>query len=247
LKPETIVHVGAHEAEELEAYESSEWGQAGIVWFEALEEKSEILRQRTRNRVGDAVHIVCLWSEDDSVVDLKVASNGQSTSVLDFGYHAELYPDITFVESRKQLTRTGDSFRCFKNERSIGLMNIDVQGTEQQVLIGFEETMERVNAVYCEVNTQEIYVGGAFFSDLDQWLRLRGFELCDWEISHVGWGDALWIREGLVPRYARVRRIVRKILFQPPHQVRRMRSALIASPVGQWTRRLLRNYAWTGR
>ncbi len=172
-----------------------------------------------------------------------VASNGQSSSVLDFGCHADLYPDISYLERRETLTRTGDSFNCLSGEQSIGLMNLDVQGAEQEVLIGFENTLKRVEAIYCEVNLIEIYRGNALFPDLNRWLRVRGFQLCDWEFSRAGWGDALWIRSTLVPRLPRIRRVVRAILFEPPHQARRLRSFLKASPVGRWIRQRVRSRA----
>ena len=44
IHPHGILHVGAHEAEELESYDSYGWGP--VIWVEMLPEKFERLKQR---------------------------------------------------------------------------------------------------------------------------------------------------------------------------------------------------------
>lgn len=245
IHPQTIIHVGSHDAEELPDYERLHWGDQGVIWFEALPSKESILRRAVKNRSLDAIHIACLWSSDGEVLEFRVANNGQSSSALEFGLHATLYPNIHVVDRIEVVTRTGDSFNCFPEKDSIGLLNIDVQGAEMHVLKGFSTTLARVDAVYSEVNTELIYEDLTLFHDLDAWLTTRGFLLCDWSINRSGWGDALWVRSDQAPRHRVGRRMLRRLATGPRHTYFLSRNFLLSTKAGQWLYRHTRQLGTT--
>lgn len=212
LHPGTIVHIGAHEGEELEAYVDAGWGEDGVLWVEAIEEKANALRQKLEAR-GLRRHVVesfLAWDLSGDSLNFHIANNGQSSSALDFGLHAVHYPEIVVASNRPLLSRRFDE--AVADPMSvIGLVNLDVQGAELRVLKGMGSLLDRVEAVYSEINTSMLYEGCDLFPQLDEWLRLRGFQLVDWLVLPEGWGDALWIRSEIAPRFLRSRRAGRRI------------------------------------
>lgn len=57
------------------------------------------------------------------------------------------------------------------------LLKIDVQGFEQQLLIGAQETLRRVDGIYVELSFCALYSGQPLADEIIGWLRERDFEL----------------------------------------------------------------------
>jgi hypothetical protein len=53
IVPKSILHIGAHTAEELGVYEISGWGSNRIIWVEVQEELCKIIpiREKTNDKV----------------------------------------------------------------------------------------------------------------------------------------------------------------------------------------------------
>ncbi len=69
----------------------------------------------------------------------------------------------------------------FLEDRSmrIGIMKIDVQGYELNVLKGARTTLNRTDLVVLEANNHDGYKGSAKYYEIDQFLREKGFTLYD--------------------------------------------------------------------
>lgn len=63
------------------------------------------------------------------------------------------------------------------DSREIGIMKIDVQGFEMEVLMGAEKTLARTSIIILEANNHEGYTGSARYYDIDSFLREHGFTL----------------------------------------------------------------------
>ena len=61
----------------------------------------------------------------------------------------------------------------------VDFLKIDTQGTELPVLLGAQESLKNVLGVDVEVNFSERYKGQSYFSDVDVFLREKGFILFD--------------------------------------------------------------------
>ena len=66
-----------------------------------------------------------------------------------------------------------------KDQNEIGIMKIDVQGFELDVLKGAETTLKRTDIVVLEANNHGGYAGSAKYFDIDNYMRGHNFTLYD--------------------------------------------------------------------
>jgi FkbM family methyltransferase len=81
--------------------------------------------------------------------------------------------------------------------RDASLLKLDTQGTELDILRSGESLLDGVLGVYLEVEFQPLYTGQAVFSDVDAFLRGKGFELFD---LHRSWQRFAGFREDVFSR-----------------------------------------------
>ena len=191
--PEGILHIGAHELEEMGPYLSR--GVSKIIWIEGNPD----LVARNFHRVdGDSQKLFfgLVYSEDGKEVDFNITNNLQSSSILDFGKHREYHPHVDFVESRKMTTTRVDTL-LEKNGISpleFNFVNLDIQGVELQALKGFGKYLDNVKYIYTEINSGEVYKNNDSIEDLDSFLGKLGFKRVETEMTPFEWGDAFYIR-----------------------------------------------------
>jgi FkbM family methyltransferase len=189
VSPKGVLHVGAHQAEESSEYDLHEWGN--VVWVEAQPDLVQQLKYRLppeRNIIIEAA----VWNESDIELEFHVASNGESSSLLELGSHAESYPNIRYDKSIKVKTKRLDE--VIPRERFADFLNVDVQGVELRALQGLGERISEFKWIYTEVNNSEVYKDCTLVNDLDEFLRNKGFSRVTtrWVLG-VGWGDAMYV------------------------------------------------------
>lgn len=197
IEAEGALHVGSHDCEELDFYKFIGLNPSDVVWLDALEDKVQACKARGIPNVYQAV----VSDKDDETVIFRRTNNDQSSSILEFGTHAQSYPYIHVVSSTEMKTTTLDSFVIQKNldASKWTVWNFDIQGAELKALQGAEGILSFAKALYLEVNTQEVYKGCAVMTELDTYLEQRGFKRVITEmVNGHGWGDALYVRTGVV-------------------------------------------------
>ena len=195
-KPRGVLHVGAHECEEKEAYNTHGISDAKIVWVDGNEQLVERMRQKGVPNVYHA-----LVDETEREVTFYITNNGQSSSILEMGTHKDMYKHIWVTEERKAKTTTLQQF-VQQNQiamKDLNFWNFDIQGAELLALKGAGDLLRYADALYLEVNTQEVYKGCAKLNELDEFLAQKGFTRVALSLykngpTDDGWGDALWVR-----------------------------------------------------
>ena len=187
-----VLHVGAHNCEELREYRSLGLPSSAIVWIEAFPHKVDEAVARGVPNVYQAV----ITDKHNDIVHMNLANNVESSSVLPFGTHTKRHPTVKFVEQVELRTTTIDQF-TIDNKIDISKLNfwcIDIQGAELMALRGAVNALQHVTMLYIEVNVDELYLGCGLLPEVDAYLEKRGLSRVAINMTNRGWGDALYVR-----------------------------------------------------
>ena len=185
-----ILHVGAHECEEISLYDKY-LPRNNVLWIDALQDKVEFSKRRYPGVLIEQAVVSDVIEE----VTFNISNNGQSSSILEFGIHSIHHPQVHYVSSFKQTTKLLRDIIC-KYDIDYNFLNLDIQGAELKALKGMEEYLDKVDYIYTEVNEDYVYKGCALVSELDEFLGKYGFTRV--ETSWAGnckWGDAFYIKK----------------------------------------------------
>jgi FkbM family methyltransferase len=195
LKISGILHVGAHQCEELEAYMRVGIPLDRIYWVEAMPDKVAFCRER----FGAELHIysAVIDDMDDRNVVFNITNNGESSSILEFGSHSTSHPDVHVIGKMDMTTTRLDTL--FEREQipitSLNFLNLDIQGVELRALKSMEKYLQHVQYIYTEVNTEEVYKGCNLIGEIDAYLSGFGFVRVGQKIyTEYGWGDAFYMK-----------------------------------------------------
>ena len=185
-----ILHVGAHECEEIHDYERYV-PRYKILWIEAMPQKVKLCR----NKFSTILIENAVVSDVVEKVHFNVANNGQSSSILDLGLHKHFHPHVHYLGYFEAETKLLKDI-IFNYNIDFNFLNFDIQGAELKALKGMGEYLNKVDYLYTEVNSDYVYKGCALISELDEYLI--GFGLYRVETKwceNYRWGDAFYIRK----------------------------------------------------
>lgn len=185
-----ILHVGAHECEELNDYELY-INRNKILWIEALPNKVELCKQLFPGLLIENAVV----SDEIKNVRFNVSNNGQSSSILDFGLHEVFHPHVKYVSSFESETKILKDIIC-KYNIEYNFLNFDIQGAELKALKGMSEYLNKVDYLYTEVNSDYVYKDCALITELDSFLLPYGLHRVETQwCENFRWGDAFYIRK----------------------------------------------------
>lgn len=209
-----IIHIGAHNAEEYEAYK--EIGVDEQVWVEA----NPVLAEGIKNRfIGDdriKVFNDAIY-DTEKEMEFKISNNGQSSSLLELGEHRRFFPSVVYVD---RINLTSRRFDSLIEEESLDMskynfLNVDIQGADLNAIMSFNEYIKNMDFIYSEFNTVEVYEGCHLIGEMDEYLKTKGFtrtltheyqmDGANETITPIGagripghWGDALYVKTSLL-------------------------------------------------
>ena len=185
-----ILHVGAHECEEIKDYDSY-LPRNKVLWVEALPGKVDFCKKKH----PDVLIENAVVSDVIETVRFNVSNNGQSSSMLDFGLHSTFHPQVHYVTCFETETKLLKDVIC-NYDISYNFLNLDIQGAELKALKGMEEYLNSVDYIYSEVNSDYVYKNCALVKEIDEYLLKFGLHRVETKwYGDCKWGDAFYIRK----------------------------------------------------
>lgn len=185
-----ILHVGAHECEELSYYDKY-LTRDKMLWVEALSDKVEFCKAKFPNVLIEQAVV----NDVVETVTFHRANNGESSSILEFGTHLHHHPHVSFVNDFQCQTTRLDSILC-KYNIPYNFVNLDIQGVELSALKSMESYLKSIEYIYTEVNADYVYKNCGLVTEIDSYLHEFGFVRVEthWH-ANTGWGDAFYVKQ----------------------------------------------------
>ena len=209
VRPKGVLHVGAHEAEELADYQAAKW--TPVLWVEGLPDKAAELQKRFRGTANQSAISAVAWDSDGESLTMWRTNNEQSSSALPLGTHLVEHPEVRVIEELSVQSSRLDTLLQGSAHR-FDFINLDIQGAELRALQGLGDRIRDLRWIYCEVNKKPLYVGANLVSEIDAYLAPFDFRRVDTYMTPHGWGDALYVRADAVPALPRLRSATRRVV-----------------------------------
>jgi FkbM family methyltransferase len=191
------IHVGGNDGAERCWYDDM-WFKK-VIWFEP---DSVLFHQLAKNLTFYPDQRAVPFGIHDTLKEatLNIASNnGQSSSILELGTHAESYPRIKYIGKKTiKLVRLDEIIPKIDSFDSFNFINVDVQGVELNVLKSLGENIIKFDYIYTEVNEEAVYKNCSLISEIDKYLQSYNFIRVETIMKAAHWGDALYIKKELV-------------------------------------------------
>lgn len=192
--PSGVLHVGAHDLEEI--YDYMSLGVTNIVWVEANPFLAESGFKKASS-FGQKFLQGLIFDQDDIDLEFNITNNMQSSSVLKFSKHKKYHPSVDIVNTIKMKSVRLDTL-LEKNKidtSSIDFINLDIQGVELRALKSLGHHLEKIKYIYTEVNSGEVYENNDLIGGIDDFLGKMGFERKETSMTEFEWGDAFYLRK----------------------------------------------------
>lgn len=188
-----ILHIGAHECEELGLYYSIGYRDDKILWVEALPELVDNIKSKYS---GINIIQAVISDKDNEEINFMITNNIQSSSIFNLKTHLQEHPHVFEKERKKLKTITLNSLydNMMISYDTYDFINLDIQGAELKALKGATKILPHIKAIYCEVNEKELYEGCALLPELDAFLETYEFKRVATTMTPHGWGDALYLK-----------------------------------------------------
>ena len=194
-----IIHLGGCKGEELFSYFKND--VSNVILVEANPELIKFLKIKkffynTFTKMNIKIENFAATDNDGDILNLNVTNNIQSSSILKLYKHSTLHPEVKVVKEIKVKSLTINTlFNRDYDIQNYNFMNLDIQGAELLALKGSDKILKNLNAIYTEINYDEIYKDCALIEELDDYLKIFNFKrVFTTTPESEYWGDALYLR-----------------------------------------------------
>jgi FkbM family methyltransferase len=150
-----------------------------IIVFEPVEESFKAIKNRFPNH-SNIEFVKAAAGNENTEKEINIAARITSSSLLplEADPKSDVFNEEYLGQKRVEKIRIIrlDDFLA-KNRDEYGIMKIDVQGFEMEVLKGAEKTLKRTDIIVLEVNNHNGYKGSARYYEIDKYLREHNFSL----------------------------------------------------------------------
>ena len=170
-----VIHVGGNLGQERDLYAAHD---LNVLWIEPIPGVFSKLAEHIADNPRQRALCQLITDVDNKEYTFHISDNeGQSSSILDFAGHKEIWPEVSFVKNITLKSMTLSSL--LKRERidlsKYDALVIDTQGSELLVLKGAVDLLPRFRFIQTEAANFASYQHGCQLSDLDDFLRQHGF------------------------------------------------------------------------
>jgi FkbM family methyltransferase len=195
-----IIHIGAHEGQELAQYLTMTSEKVLLI------EANPQIFLKLEALVADIPNVTALSyaiCDHEGNVNLRLNAYDFSSSILPLKHHRDIYPNMLEVGEvtvqAKTLDRLLEDRQFISSEFNI--LVLDIQGAELLALTGAQATLKNIDAIYTEVNFQELYVGCALIEQIDKFLSQHSFQRVALKTPfHASYGDAFYVKTDILSK-----------------------------------------------
>ncbi len=195
-----LIHIGAHQAEELPVYKALRLPH--VLWVEANPKLAKPLDERIKKHAASRLAIFAA-SDTNGTAELNTPLlQPNVASLLPLKEMIRINPDSKQQEKvTVQTKRLDDVLASVGQEDTYNVMVLDIQGAELQALKGAVKTLAHVDAIVTEVNYGALYEGAGLIQMLDAFLSQHGFTRVDTMTTFSNLeGDALYLKKRFTER-----------------------------------------------
>lgn len=185
-----VIHVGANLGQERDLYDKF---SLNVLWIEPIPDIFTDLCKNIQTYPKQKAVNALITDVDGGEYTFNVANNhGESSSIMEFGRHKEIWPDVHYVEKIQLRSRTLDNVLSDVQPAGSDVYDaliIDTQGAEMLVLKGAAKSLAGFKYVKAEAANFESYEGGASSDEIMELMTNAGFRLVRtdlWEVSLDG-------------------------------------------------------------
>lgn len=216
-----IIHIGAHQAEEAEIYESNAY--ENVIWIEGNEELIPYLQKKLNQFTRQKAYLALIDIEEKEIV-FNITNNAQSSSIYDLKEHLEQYSEIDVERQVVCKTCRLDNFLKKNNINITGynFLNLDIQGNELNAIKSLGTDLQHFDYIYTEVQIAELYKNSHNIFDIDTYLFSKGFKRVETNLKYKSWGDAFYIRTKNCSKLNKYKNLISSLLLVKTWPIRKL-------------------------
>ena len=203
----TVLDIGGCEGEESIRY-SRIFPNSNIFTFEPLPKNQELVIENIKKYDANNVKLIPYAISDKAGISHFYVSSGHpenQSSDLDWDFgnkSSSLLPPVSsnnhkwlkFDEKIDVPTITLHSFLIDNLIEEVDFIHMDVQGAELKVLLGAQDFIKNIKAVWLEVSDLEIYKSQPLRKDVERFMKSHGFYLVKSEMQG-NFGDQFYLNK----------------------------------------------------
>ena len=172
--PKTILDIGANDGYSVTLFRQI-FPDARIVSFEPLADCFQIVQTKIQEHPpGKAFHCALGDADESSIIHRSEFTPSSSLLPMD-QIHREEFPHSARSTEEKITVRRLDGMLSELKLESPFIAKLDVQGFEDRVIRGGEQTFRKASAIVVELSAYSLYKGQATFSGVHSQLESMGF------------------------------------------------------------------------
>jgi FkbM family methyltransferase len=193
-----ILHIGACLGEEVSFYE--QLTPHLVYWFEPnpklIQELTENVKGKSfENKVFPYAVSSKKGTANFNLIENIDGTNPGCSSLQDLKLHLELYPYIKKVDSCEVETINIDEFLLENNlETEFDLVSLDTQGHDFEILTS-SNLIFNAKIIVIETASIELYEGQKVDTEIEEFLKTKGYYKKYYHQFHDKWGDTLYIKK----------------------------------------------------